>query len=93
MKIIKLLILALLVGPVILVIIHFWGLPSAAFAEIKEPGFGTTVGIIPKLPKTANDPVLQNGIVYPNWGPPCQRYTYSTIYQDKEGRAPEYMKI
>ncbi|MEK7597986.1 MAG: WD40 repeat domain-containing protein [Patescibacteria group bacterium] len=66
---------------------------NPVFSEIKQPGFGTTIGIIPKLPKTPNDPVLSNGHVYPNWGPPCQRYTYSTVYQDKEGRAPEYMKI
>src|SRR3989337_1396367 len=50
-------------------------------------------GMIPKLPKTANDPELTNGHVYPNWGPPCQRYTYSVIYRDKEGRKPEYVKI
>ena len=50
-------------------------------------------GMIPKLPKTPNDPELSNGHVYPNWGPPCQRYTYSVIYRDKEGREPEYMKI
>lgn len=93
MKIIKLLILISLAGLVISVLIHFWGLPGAAFAEIKQPGFSTSIGIIPKLPKTTNDPVLQGGHVYPNWGPPCQRYTYSTIYQDKEGRPPEYMKI
>ena len=49
--------------------------------------------VIPKLAKTANDPMLQNGKVYPFWGPPCQRYTYSAIYSDKEGRAPEYMQI
>ena len=46
-------------------------------------------GMIPKLPKTANDPELTNGHVYPNWGPPCQRYTYSVIYRDKEGRKRE----
>lgn len=50
-------------------------------------------GIIPKLPKTPNDPELLNGHVYPFWGPPCQRYTYSVAYRDKEGREPEYMKI
>ncbi len=66
---------------------------NSAFAEIKQAGFGTSIGIIPKLPKTPNDPVLQGGHVYPNWGPPCQRYSYSTIYQDKEGRAPQYMQI
>ena len=60
-----------------------------AFAEDKNvPG-----GIIPKLPKTTNDPELLGGRVYPNWGPPCQRYTYSVVYRDKEGRKPEYMQI
>ncbi len=83
MKIIKLLILVSLISLI----------PGVVFAEVKQPGSGTAVGIIPKLPKTTNDPVLQNGHVYPNWGSPCQRYTYSTVYSDKEGRAPEYMKI
>jgi len=50
-------------------------------------------GVIPKLLETQNDPVLSQGHVYPFWGPPCQRYTYSVIYSDKEGRAPEYVKI
>ncbi len=50
-------------------------------------------GVIPKLPTTPNDPVLQEGQVYPFWGPVCQRYTYSVIYSDKEGRPPEYVKI
>lgn len=59
------------------------------FAEDKNiPG-----GIIPKLTKTSNDPQLLNGHVYPFWGPPCQRYTYSVMYQDKEGRKPEYVKM
>src|SRR3989339_1897163 len=49
--------------------------------------------VIPKLPKTANDPTLFNNKVYPFWGPVCQRYTYSVIYSDKEGRAPEYVQI
>ncbi|PIT87408.1 MAG: hypothetical protein COU31_02985, partial [Candidatus Magasanikbacteria bacterium CG10_big_fil_rev_8_21_14_0_10_40_10] len=49
--------------------------------------------IIPKLPKTADDPVLLNGRVYPFWGPVCQRYTYSVVYTDKNGRAPEYIRI
>jgi len=80
----------IILGLVFVVALYFF---SSVFAEIKQPGFGTTTGIIPKLPKTPNDPVLSNGHVYPNWGPPCQRYTYSTVYQDKEGRAPEYMKI
>ncbi|MGD9129245.1 MAG: WD40 repeat domain-containing protein [Candidatus Woesebacteria bacterium] len=48
---------------------------------------------IPKLPVTSNDPKLINGHVYPNWGPVCQRYSYSVIYQDEQGRAPEYVKI
>ena len=55
--------------------------------------FGGGGQMIPKLPKTANDPELFNGHVYPNWGPVCQRYTYSVIYRDKEGRKPEYVKI
>ncbi|QQG40625.1 MAG: WD40 repeat domain-containing protein [Candidatus Levyibacteriota bacterium] len=59
------------------------------FAEDKN----TPGGIIPKLPKTVDDPELFEGHVYPNWGPPCQRYTYSVIYRDKEGREPQYMKI
>ena len=62
---------------------------NSIFAEDKN----TPAGMIPKLPKTANDPILTNGHVYPNWGPPCQRYIYSVIYQDKEGRKPEYMRI
>lgn len=62
---------------------------QSAFAEDKN----TPGGIIPKLPQTANDPELVEGHVYPNWGPPCQRYTYSVIYRDKEGKNPEYMKI
>lgn len=49
--------------------------------------------MIPKLPKTANDPELFNSNVYPPWGPVCQRYTYSAIYRDKRGRKPEYVKI
>ncbi|MEK7495782.1 MAG: hypothetical protein AAB603_04270, partial [Patescibacteria group bacterium] len=72
-----------------LVIIFFLLTFHAVFAEDKN----TPGGMIQKLPKTANDPQLLNGHVYPNWGPPCQRYTYSVIYQDKEGRKPEYMKI
>ena len=61
----------------------------SVFAEDKN----TPSGVIPKLPKTANDPELTNGHVYPNWGPVCQRYTYSVVYRDKEGRPPEYMQI
>lgn len=50
-------------------------------------------GIIPKLPKTADAPVLDGGGVYPQWGPPCQRYTYHTTYKDKGGRPPEYVRM
>lgn len=49
--------------------------------------------MIPKLSKTPFDPQLLNGHVYPNWGPPCQRYTYSVIYRDKNGKAPTYVKM
>lgn len=62
-------------------------------AEDKPIGFGTSSGVIPKLPKTANDPELTGGHVYPEWGPVCQRYTYSVSYRDKDGRKPEYVKI
>lgn len=48
---------------------------------------------IPKLPVTTDDPELENGKVYPAWGPVCMRYTYSVYYKDKEGREPEYMRI
>lgn len=64
------------------------------FAEDKNnSNFGTTSGTIPKLPKTPDDPELFNNFVYPNWGPPCQRYTYTVTYKDREGRKPEYMRI
>lgn len=48
---------------------------------------------IPKLPVAPDDPKLIGGHVYPNWGPTCQRYTYSVIYLDDKGRPPEYVKI
>ena len=48
---------------------------------------------IPKLESGPDDPELLNGHVYPNWGPICQRYTYSVIYQDGQNRPPEYVKI
>ncbi|MBI2310094.1 hypothetical protein HYU89_04330 [Candidatus Collierbacteria bacterium] len=70
-------------------LIFFIFAPFPVSAEDKN----TPGGMIPKLPKTQNDPVLSDGRVYPFWGPPCQRYTYSVIYRDKEGRKPEYMKI
>ena len=62
--------------------------PINVFAEDILPS-----GVIPKLQKTADDPKLINGKVYPFWGPVCQRYTYSVIYQDEKNRPPEYIKI
>lgn len=50
-------------------------------------------GVVPKLPRTANDPELFDGHVYPEWGTLCQRYTYSVAYRDKDGRPPQYVKI
>ena len=64
---------------------------SFVFAEVKMDA--PSGGIIPKLTPTPNDPELVGGHVYPSWGPVCQRYTYSVIYRDKEGRKPEYVKI
>ncbi|PIU03893.1 hypothetical protein COT44_00745 [Candidatus Shapirobacteria bacterium CG08_land_8_20_14_0_20_39_18] len=58
--------------------------------NIQDSGFAR---MIPKLPKTPNDPELLNNFVYPSWGPVCQRYTYTVTYKDKEGRKPEYMRI
>ena len=58
--------------------------------NVQDSGFA---GIIPKLPKTPNDPELFNNFVYPSWGPVCQRYTYTVTYKDKEGREPEYVRI
>lgn len=66
----------------------FFFFSNSVNAEDLAPG-----RVIPKLAQTPNDPLLTNGKVYPFWGPVCQRYTYSVIYSDKEGRAPEYMKI
>jgi len=75
-------------------VIHFgFFTPHFVFAEdknIQDSGFA---GMIPKLPKTPNDPELFNNFVYPSWGPVCQRYTYTVTYRDKEGRKPEYMRI
>ncbi len=61
---------------------------NSARAEDLAPG-----RVIPKLPKTADDPILMDGKVYPFWGPLCQRYTYSVIYSDKNNHPPEYMQI
>jgi len=78
-------------GFIIFTLVFFFSIffLNSVFAEEKMD----SAGIIPKLPKTADDPELFNGHVYPFWGPPCQRYTYSVIYRDKEGRPPEYVKI
>ncbi|MEK7155129.1 MAG: WD40 repeat domain-containing protein [Patescibacteria group bacterium] len=73
----------------VLVLVMILSLPFGVLAEDKN----VPSGIIPKLQKTANDPELVEGRVYPFWGPPCQRYTYSVIYRDKEGRKSEYVKI
>ena len=65
--------------------------PSRSLAEYKSDiPSGQN---IPKLPTTPDDPRLINGHVYPNWGPVCQRYTYSVIYSDDKGRPPEHVKI
>ncbi len=66
---------------------------SPTFAEDKNIQNSGFAGMIPKLPKTQNDPELFNNYVYPNWGPVCQKYTYTVTYKDKEGRKPEYMRI
>lgn len=68
-------------------------IPTSVFAEDKNIQNSGFAGMIPKLPKTANDPELFNNYVYPSWGPLCQRYTYTVTYKDKEGRKPEYMRI
>lgn len=77
----------------ILIIFSFFIFDHFVLAETKEYSSDAPGRTIPKLPKTANDPVLIDGNVYPFWGPVCQRYTYSVIYQDKEGRPPEYVQI
>jgi len=65
--------------------------PNQLFAEYKSDiPSGQN---IPKLQTTPDDPRLVNGHVYPNWGPICQRYTYSVLYLDDKGRPPEYVKI
>ncbi|MDP3997725.1 MAG: WD40 repeat domain-containing protein [bacterium] len=72
-------------------LLGFLATPNELLAEYKSD---TPSGQnIAKLPATPDDPKLLNGHVYPNWGPVCQRYTYSVIYVDDKGRAPEYVKI
>ena len=84
----------LLTSPAILLIFLFSCLFTYnAKAEQLEQTSGGIANIIPKLTESANDPKLSNGKVYPFWGPICQRYTYSVVYSDKDGRAPEYVKI
>jgi len=61
------------------------------FAEVKSNA--PSGQNIPKLEAGPDDPSLSSGHVYPNWGPICQRYTYSVIYSDKKNRSPEYVKI
>ena len=73
--------------------IFFLVFVSMVWAETKEYSSDAPGRTIPKLPQTPNDPQLIDGHVYPFWGPVCQRYTYSVIYQDKEGRPPEYVQI
>lgn len=73
---------------IIFLSIYYLFSPIAVRAEDLLPG-----NVIPKLPKTANDPVLTHNKIYPFWGPICQRYTYSVVYSDKAGRSPEYVKI
>ncbi|MBI4991573.1 hypothetical protein HZB96_05800, partial [Candidatus Gottesmanbacteria bacterium] len=44
-------------------------IPQFVLAEAKiDSSFSSSGGVIPKLPKTPNDPELFNGHVYPNWG-------------------------
>src|SRR4030042_7132310 len=85
MRIIKILfLLSLILGCLV------WAFP--VLAETKPPAAGPGQ-VIPKIPKPPDDPILENGGVYPMWGPVCQRYTYHTTYRDKEGRPPEYVRM
>lgn len=74
------------------ILIFILGIVLFSFPVLTEEK-AQNFGKIPKIPKTPNDPFLYDGHVYPNWGPPCQRYTYSVIYRDKDDRAPEYIRI
>ncbi|MFH1863582.1 MAG: hypothetical protein ABIJ85_01540, partial [bacterium] len=76
-----------------LVIIFGFSTVNPIIAEDKNTQGSGFARMIPKLPKTSNDPELFNNFVYPSWGPVCQRYTYTVTYKDKEGRKPEYMRI
>ncbi|MBU0648539.1 WD40 repeat domain-containing protein [Patescibacteria group bacterium] len=74
---------------IILATIFLMCFPAIGLAEDKAPGGQ----IIPKLAQTPEDPVLEYGHVYPFWGAPCARYTYSVIYRDEQARPPEYVRI
>ncbi|HUV43130.1 MAG TPA: WD40 repeat domain-containing protein [Patescibacteria group bacterium] len=77
--------------PFVFLFLFFFCLASFSLAEEKMNA--PSGGMIPKLATTPNDPELLNGHVYPSWGPVCQRYTYSVVYRDKEGRPPQYIQI
>src|SRR4030043_970491 len=77
--------------PFVFLFLFFFCFPSFSLAEEKMNA--PSGGVIPKLATTPNDPELLNGHVYPSWGPVCQRYTYSVVYRDKEGREPVYVQI
>ncbi|MBU3935628.1 WD40 repeat domain-containing protein [Patescibacteria group bacterium] len=74
-------------------IVFFFIFTLPVLAETKEYTPDAPGRMIPKLPQTPNDPELVGGHVYPMWGPVCQRYTYSVVYRDKEGRPPKYIQI
>jgi len=78
---------------IILFLLCLFLLSAVSLAETKIDS-----GEISKIPRlipeeTKDGPILENGKVYPFWGPICMRYTYSVVYKDGSGRAPEYVKI
>ncbi len=80
----------------ILIILFLLCLLLLTVVSIAETKIDT--GEINKIPQltldeTKDGPVLENGKVYPFWGPICMRYTYSVVYKDNKGRAPEYVRI
>lgn len=80
---------------ILALIINFSFFLSAILAEDKPPELQnqSAVQVFPKLPTTPNDPHLKEAKVYPMWGPTCQRYTYSVVYQDEKNRPPEYVRM
>ena len=54
-----------------------------------------STNIIPKLSaaETKDAPELYDGDVYPSWGVPCTNFTYYVTYRDRQGRAPQYVRI